>query len=303
MIHSLIYSILGEKSLKTKVMKKETKNIFLIPTDFSEVCRNAEEHGLILAKAMNCKIALLHVINKETKKYLEEKKLSESDLKEMMNKTAEIYKKEYIVDVEVYLESGNLFDKISEINNLINPKLVILGTHGKLGFQKIAGSYVLKVIEVTQTPTVVVQKQSNIEGYKTIVFPITSATQDRQKVAWAIYIAKVFNATIHLIPKFESEKLQKTRIMNVTKQIKNIMSENKINFVDKVSSPEAGNFGKQVIDYAVENKADLIMTLIDKEKTFMFSSWDEQIIYNSSQIPVICIYPVETQKSNWYSGW
>jgi inner membrane protein involved in colicin E2 resistance len=150
-----------------------------------------------------------------------------------------------------------------------------------LGFQKIAGSYVLKVIELTQTPTVVVQKQSNIEGYKNIVFPITSNTQDRQKVTWAIYIAKVFNATIHLIPKFESEKFHKTRIMNVTKQIKNIITENGINFVDKVSSPEAGNFAKQVVDYAVENKADLIMTLIDKGKTFKFTSWDEQIIYNS----------------------
>jgi nucleotide-binding universal stress UspA family protein len=284
-------------------MKKDTKNIFLIPTDFSEVCRNAEEHGLVLAKAMNCKIALLHVINKETHKYLEEKKLNENDLKEMLNKTAEIYRKEYAVDVEVYLETGNLFDKIKETCDLINPKLIILGTHGKLGFQKIAGSYVLKVIELCQTPTVVVQKQSNIEGYKNIIFPITSSTQDRQKVTWAIYIAKVFHATIHLIPKFESEKFHKTRIMNVTKQIKNIMTENEINFIDKVSSPEAGNFGKQIIDYAVENKADLIMTIIDKEKTFMFSSWDEQIIYNSSQIPVICINPVETQKSGWYKGW
>jgi hypothetical protein len=221
----------------------------------------------------------------------------------MMNKTADIYMKEYAVEVETYLETGNLFDKIKEISEKINPKLVILGTHGKLGFQKIAGSYVLKVIELTQTPTVVVQKQSNIEGYKNIVFPITSNTQDRQKVTWAIYIAKVFNATIHLIPKFESEKFHKTRIMNVTKQIKNIITENGINFVDKVSSPEAGNFAKQVVDYAVENKADLIMTLIDKGKTFKFTSWDEQIIYNSSQIPVICINPIETQKSNWYSGW
>jgi nucleotide-binding universal stress UspA family protein len=80
-------------------MKKDTKNIFLIPTDFSEVCRNAEEHGLVLAKAMNCKIALLHVVSKETYKYLEEKKLNESDLREMMNKTADIYMKEYAVEV------------------------------------------------------------------------------------------------------------------------------------------------------------------------------------------------------------
>ena len=81
------------------------------------------------------------------------------------------------------------------------------------------------------------------------------------------------------------------------------MTEYGINFVDKVSSPEAGNFGKQVIDYAVDNNADLIMTLVNKEKTFVFESWDEQIIFNSSQIPVICINPIHTKKSAWAGGW
>ena len=281
-------------------MKKDSKNIFLIPTDFSEVCQNATEHGIVLAKAMNCDVALLHVINKETHKYLDEKKLDENSIKEMMDKTADIYAKEYEVQAKVFIEKGNLFDKIKEVNEKIKPKLIILGTHGKMGFQRIAGSYVLKVITSTNTPTVVVQKESNIEGYKNIVFPITSSTQDRQKVSWAISIAKSFGATVHLIPKFESEKFHKTRIMTVTKQIKNIMTEYGINFVDKVSSPEAGNFGKQVIDYSVENKADLIMTLASKK---IFSSWEEQIIFNSSQIPVICINPVKTKKSTWDSAW
>ena len=91
--------------------------------------------------------------------------------------------------------------------------------------------------------------------------------------------------------------------MSVTKQIKNIMAEHNIKFVDKVSSPEAGNFAKQVIDYTVENEADVIITLVDKDKTFFFASWDEQIIYNSSQIPVICINPIDTKKSDWAPSW
>ncbi len=284
-------------------MKKDLQNVILIPTDFSEVCDNAIEHGCILAKAMESNVWLLHVINKDTHKYLEENNLEEGSIDEMLNETAEKFNKKFNVQVETFISSGNLFEKIQEVNDKLNAKLIILGTHGRIGFQRIAGSYVLKVVTATNTPTVVVQKESNIDGYKNIVFPITSSTQDRQKVSWAISIAKTFNATVHLIPKFESEKFHKNRIMTVTKQIKNIMTEYGIKFIDKVSSPEAGNFAKQVIDYTVENKADVIITLVDKDKTFFFSSWDEQIIYNSSQIPVICINPVDTKKSSWDGGW
>jgi len=284
-------------------MKKDLQNVILIPTDFSEVCDNAIEHGCVLAKAMKSNVWLLHVINKDTHKYLEEKNLEEGSIDEMLNDTAEKFSKKFNVQVETFISSGNLFEKIKEVNDKLFAKLIILGTHGRVGFQKIAGSYVLKVVTATNTPTIVVQKESNTEGYRNIVFPITSSTQDRQKVAWAISIAKTFEATIHLIPKFESEKFHKNRIMTVTKQIKNIMTEYGIKFIDKVSSPEAGNFAKQVIDYTVENKADVIITLVDKEKTFFFSSWDEQIIYNSSQIPVICINPIDTKKSSWDGGW
>jgi len=284
-------------------MKKDTRNVILIPTDFSEVCENAIKHGLVLAKAMKSNVWLLHVINKDTNKYLDEKNLEEGSIEDMLKESAEKYSKEYDIPVETFISSGNIFEKIKEVNDKLGAKLIILGTHGKVGFQKIAGSYVLKVVTSTGTPTVVVQKESNTAGYKNIVFPITSSTQDRQKVSWAVSIAKVFGATVHLIPKFESEKFHKNRIMTVTKQIKDIMTEYGIKFVDKVSSPEAGNFAKQVIDYGVENNADLIMTLVDKDKTFFFSSWDEQMIYNSSQIPVICINPVATKKTAWDSGW
>ncbi len=284
-------------------MLTNTQNVILIPTDFSEVCNNAVEHGMVVAKALKSQVWLLHVFDKDTEKYLSENNLEASNIEMLLNQTAEKYNKKYGVSVDTLIEKGNLFDKINEVNKRINAKLIILGTHGKIGFQKIAGSYVLKVVTSTNTPTIVVQKDANSEGYKNIVFPITANTEDRQKVAWAVSIAKTFDSTVHLIPKFESEKYHKTKIMNVTKQIKDIMAKYGVKFVDKVSSPEAGNFAKQVIDYAVENNADLIMTLVNKDKAFFFTSWDEQIIYNSSQIPVICINPVDTKKSTWAKAW
>jgi hypothetical protein len=211
------------------------------------------------------------------------------------------YSKEYDVQVEYLIKSGNFLKKVEKVAEKLSVKLIILGTHGKVGFQKITGSYALKLITATNVPTIVVQKRAFSEGYKNIVFPVTAYTQDRQKVVWAVNIAKTFNSTIHLFPKFESEKYYKGKIMSITKQIKTLFDKYDVKYVDKVSSPAAGNFAKQVIDYAVENESELIMTLIDQDKMLpIFSSIDEQIIFNSSQIPVICINPVNTKKTSWH---
>lgn len=283
-------------------MKKNLNDIILIPTDFSEVCDNAIEHGLELAKTLEYRVFLIHVITKETNKYLDEKKLTRESISELLDEKCQRLTKDFGIQVEFLIKSGNLFEKVKDVAEKLNIKLVILGTHGKVGFQKITGSYVLKMVTTVNLPTIVVQKRSFKGGYKNIVFPITAQTQDRQKVAWAVNIAKTFDATIHLIPKFESEKFYRKRIMGVTKQIKNLFDEYGVKYQDKVTEPGAGNFAKQVIDYAVVHAAELIMTLVNKDKNLFFSSWDEQIIYNSSQIPVICINPHTTGKSSG-SGW
>lgn len=280
-------------------MKESKNDVILIPTDFSEVCQNAIEHGASIASVMKYRVVLLHVINKDTDKYLDDKNLSENVISEKLETIATEASKKYDVQVEYLVKSGDLFQNIKESNEKVGSKFIILGTHGKVGFQKITGSYVLKVIEVTNTPTIIVQKRQYTDGYKNIVFPITASTQDRQKVSWAIRIAKLFDATIHMIPKFESGKFYKNRIMSITKQIKDIFDEYGVRYIDKVSSPTEGNFAKQVIDYAVEHDAELIMTLVNKDK--FFSSWDEKLIYNPSQIPVICINPVETKKTSLVS--
>ena len=61
----------------------------------------------------------------------------------------------------------------------------------------------------------------------------------------------------------------------------------------------AGNFSKQVIDYATAINSDLIMIMTNPDKglpTFILGSYDEDMIFNTSQIPVMCINP---RDFNW----
>ena len=277
-------------------LKESAENVILIPTDFSEVCDNAIAHGVDLAEQIGFSVTLLHVINKDTSKYLKDNNLQESDLD---GKFAEVVKKfkRGNVQIDFVIRFGDIFNEIADIATEINASLVILGTHGKVGFQKITGSFAMKVIQSTQIPTIVVQKYSTKREFKKIVFPITASTEDRQKVKWAIYISKIFDATIYLFPKYESEAYRKRKIMSVTKQIKNILDTNDVTYVDKVSEEGAGNFAKQIIEYGMEVQADLMMILVSKAT--IFDTHDEQIVFNTAQIPVVCINPVKLNLTSW----
>jgi hypothetical protein len=89
--------------------------------------------------------------------------------------------------------------------------------------------------------------------------------------------------------------------MAIVKTIKTIFDQNDVKYIDKVSDDGGGNFSKQLIDYAVINNADLIMIMTASDSLIpMFDNWAEQIIFNSSQIPVICINPVNVKVLSWH---
>jgi len=283
------------------VLQDDNKNLILVPTDFSEICENAVHFALELSKNFNWSVVVLHVINKDTKSYLKKEDITEEQLELKLKEVEKAQKSEFGIDVTYIIKKGNIFEKIGQTANELDASLILLGTHGKVGFQRLTGSYALKVISSTMVPTLVVQKR-NFKGFKNIVFPVTVTTQDRQKVNWAVAIAKAFDATIHIFPKHESEKYLKKNIMSVTKQIKTIFDKHDVKHVDKVSEELGGNFAKQIVDYAVVNDADLIIIMSTNDQALpMLDSWDEQLMFNSSQIPVICVNPVQVKKVRF--GW
>ncbi len=279
------------------------KETILVPTDFSEVCNNAFNHACDLAKDLDLKVVALHVITKETKSYLDKQKLSNDSLEKRLADYVNGKKAEFEVDTDYVLIEGSIFDVISNVSQEMKSAFVVLGTHGKVGFQRLTGSYALKVINSTEVPTIVVQKKPLEGAYKKIVFPISAFAEDRQKLNVAMAIAHAFDATIHLFPKYETDKYAKKKILGIVKQVQSIFDEHKIKYSKNIPEESAGNYSKQVIDYAVVNNADLIMIVTGSSATLpMFDTGDEQIIFNSSQIPAMCINPARVKKVSFGSG-
>ena len=275
--------------------KKKYNNIVLIPTDFSEACGNAVSHGVKLAQFLNYKVCILHVINRETKSSLKKKNVGVDYIDKRLKDYKNYYEKKYGVTVDTMAVEGSIFSTINETVEQIGANLMILGTHGKKGLQHLFGSFALRVIIESQVPVVVVQKRSFREGYKDIVFPIHNDVEPRQKVQWAKLMAKLFNSKIHLFQAVEKDPGLNSRLKVITRQISESFNEDKIPY-ELVTADKTGVFADQVISYAVKNHADMIMIMTRPNidvPGFSLSAWDERLMFNEAQIPVMCLNPVD----------
>jgi nucleotide-binding universal stress UspA family protein len=266
--------------------------IFLVPTDFSEVCTNAAHRAASLAKDFNYKIVLLHVIDKNTLSELKKKGQGIESIDAHLRELADILVKENVIQVSTIAREGDIFSTIAEVAEELEASLIFLGTHGKVGLQKITGSFALRVVTSSEIPTIIIQKRRLGHGLAKIVMPITSNAGPWAKTKWAGAIAKAFNSTIHIIT------LPGDEMDEIITMITNHFQVNDVHY-KVIVSDKASNFTKQVIDYATSENADMILILTNPDsglKTFLLGSYDEDIIFNSSQIPVMCVNPREF---NW----
>lgn len=218
--------------MQTKTEKgKKYNRVVMIPTDFSEACDNAVHHGVELAHSLNYKVHILHVINKQTKSYLKKNELEPSYISDKLNEYKEKYEKETGVQVETAAREGSIFTVINEYAAEIMANLMILGTHGKQGFQHLFGSYALKVVLDSPCPVVVVQKRSFGNGYHDILFPQSNEMETRQKVQWAVMMAKLFDSRIHLFQANESDSALNARLRIIGGQLTQAFQESKVPYI------------------------------------------------------------------------
>lgn len=274
---------------------EQKNNIVLVPTDFSEVAEYAIEHAAGICKQLSYKLTLLHVINKDTKSMLRKEKLNEASLEEKLKKQAADIAEKHGIEVNYLSKEGSIFSTISDVSKEIGANLLTMGTHGKVGVQRFIGSYALKVIESLNVPIIVVQNKSFGDGYKDIILPIDDTMESKQKVKWAIHIARKFKSTVHIFSMISSEAYRSGKIKANTIQIMKFFEQNDIKYTQKYAE-KSGNFPKQTLAYSVSINANLIIIMTNPDKlmpSFILGAWEEEILFNESQIPVMCANPVE----------
>ena len=105
------------------------------------------------------------------------------------------------------LSKGSIFTAIAEFANSKEASLVVMGTHGMKGMQKLTGSWALKVIVKSKVPFIVVQEPpADQDRYHNIVFPIDFRIENKEKMGMAIFMGKYFDSKIHILKTATTDK-------------------------------------------------------------------------------------------------
>ena len=268
-------------------MEKDNKLIIIL-WDFSNVSENALLHGIKIAKMANNDIRLLHIVNKGIKQKDKDK------IRQKLDKVVEQITSEHSINASSVILEGTIFSTISKYATDQNANVVILGTHGMKGMQKITGSWALKVIVGSEVPFIVVgDKPRDQKKIQNIVFPIDFRSENKEKVNMAIYMGKYFDSKIHILKDPLTDKTLARKInTNLNFAIKHLIQNNIEYNIHTIK--EKGNFAKETLKFAEQNNADLILIMTTKNINFsdyILGASEQYIIANSSKIPVMCLNP------------
>lgn len=261
--------------------------IIVVPWDFTPVTEYALQHAVKISRMTHNDICLLHIVEKIT---------TEGGIKAkqaaMTNKGNEI-ERNFGVVVKTHVQRGTIFKQIPEFVNDRSASLVVMGTHGMSGMQKVTGSWALKVIAKSKVPYIVVQAPpADMERFRTIVCPIDWRAEEKEKLSMAIFMSKYFDTKVYVLKATrKDESLAKKANLNLNFTVRMLIQNNIEYEIREVPSDQ---LAEQTIEIAQQLNADLILIMTTKDITFadyVVGAKEQYIIANSSKIPVCCVNP------------
>ncbi len=266
---------------------EEQNKIIVVPWDFTHVAEHALAHAVKVGRMVGNDICLLHIVDPGINARVEGEKRS------LLHHLAEENTNKYKIPISSFVSKGSIFTAIADFANNKNASLVIMGTHGMKGMQKLTGSWALKVIVKSKIPFIVVQDPpADQERYHNIVFPVDFRVENKEKMGMAIFMGKYFDSKVHIIKSpITDRSLLKSTNINLNFAIK-YLAQNNIEY--QIHEVPKGNFAQQTINFAHKINADLILIMTTKNITvadYMLGASEQYIIANSSRIPVCCINP------------
>ena len=183
------------------------KNI-LVPTNFSENCKKAEELGIEMAKLYNSEIHFFHLINtpvnwveldkEKEKRYPETVKqigIAKASLRELEKKA-----ERQGLECRTFLEFDGGQANILKHSGHFHHDFIVTGSSGtRGGIRELMGSNVEKIVRKADVPVVVVKDEEVSFPFKDIVF-VSDFLQDvSDAFKQVISIAEKCGAHIHLL--------------------------------------------------------------------------------------------------------
>jgi hypothetical protein len=281
----------------------QTTNKILVPIDFSEQSLIALDQSYNLAEKFHAEITLLYVVEDQG---IIAKLFSHDDHQELnkkiqkdLDKLAANVEKKSKLKVNSLIARGSVYEKITEVADIIGATLIIMGTTGDSNVKKrFIGSNAMRVVRESKVPVITVKGKKHRNGIANIVLPLDLSKETKEKVGMAIHLSRLFDgAAVRVVSVlFTSDEFIVNRLTRQLSQVKSFLEKEHVEVSAEIIKGIKGeeSFAESILEYAEKVDGDLIMIMTQQELDFthFFVGSSAQEIINHSNIPVMSIRPV-----------
>ena len=254
----------------------------LCPIDFSEFSIRAYEYALSLAEYYKSRLVALHVVELSKHPFVEYaayegdfanvsramKEGGEERLRKFVNQHSRAG-----IQMEIAVDQGNASDVILSFAQAQNIEGIVMGTHGRRGFDRLVlGSVTDRVMRKASCPVLVISKQpheSMIEGpdgrhvhhLNRILYCTDFSENSERALGYAISVAAEYDAELTLLHVLE-ELLIPGRIQEAMEtaaaQLDKLITPEQRKTIKIKTAVRVGKPYEEILKHTLETNADLV---------------------------------------------
>lgn len=275
----------------------------LFATDLSAADRDSFHLACTFAKAWNAKLLIVHADNSPGKGG----PATVPPRLDPNHKLYELFPKDVDIDYDYVLQSGDPAKLIHEVEQARGVDLIVLGTHGRKGMERLfAGSVAEGIIRTAKCPVLTLGKHIDSHlsekrpGPPRILVPTDFSPQSHAALAFASSIGQLLKASITILHVDESAVTSTARSTqenpkktdprnNLLEQLKRVQpTETGIDFGHAML---AGQASKLISEYANKRRYDYVVVGTHGRRGIgraLLGSVAEDVVRNA-KCPVFCV--------------
>jgi nucleotide-binding universal stress UspA family protein len=180
----------------------------LVPTDFSDLSKVAIRYALSMARKMNGKVTLLHVIDVgqhgasmrlRLHSLIDELlKIADEDFEQLVDEMKKYNKTGKPIKYKI--EQGTSFvETVSKFAKANKCSLIVMGTHGASGLKKVVmGSNTASMLEASSVPVLAVPAEAAFKSFKSVVYA-TDITNIQKEFKALLTVLAPEKPVVHVI--------------------------------------------------------------------------------------------------------
>ena len=289
----------------------------LCPVDFSEPSQHALDHAVMIAGWYRSRITLLHV--RQPALFSEPPILftdmdvgsaaSFEDVEPRLHHWLAPVRASGILCDVMAVDGNSPAAHIVEVSGRIEADLVVLGTHGRSGFERLLlGSVTEKVVRMSKVPVVTVPPPSvstSTLPFRRVLCGVDFSAPSMAGLRFALSLAKESNSTLTLLhvlefgpesdafstQPFDMATYRDAVRVDATRRLVDLVTDDVRTWCDPATKVLCGKPYEQILAAAAENRSDLIVLGVHGRNSLdlmVFGSTTNQVIRRAT-CPVLTL--------------